>query len=66
MRAEVRPRRPAEETRKLAAEIEDAEPGLKQAEIAARLGISDRQLRSALKSASATPNPSTTPKETPS
>lgn len=53
---EVKPRRTAEETRKLASELAAAEPELTQAQIAARLQISDRQLRNVL-------NPSTTPKE---
>jgi hypothetical protein len=60
-RPEPRPRRSAEETRKLAAECIAAEPSLTQTELASRLGISDRQLRNVL-------NPSTPapPKETPS
>jgi hypothetical protein len=58
---EVRPRRTPEETRKLAAELLTVEPHLKQAEVAARLGISDRQLRNALN----TQTSDTPPKETP-
>jgi hypothetical protein len=65
VRPEPKPRRSAEETRKLAADAIAAEPKLTQAELAARLGISDRQLRNVLNPPAVAATPPTTPKETP-
>lgn len=45
---EAPPRRSADETRKLAAELQLADPSLTQAQIAAQLRISDRRLREVL------------------
>lgn len=58
-RPEPKPRRTADETRKLATKLLAEEPSLTQAELAARLGISDRQLRNVLN-----PSPPAAPKET--
>lgn len=48
VRADVRRRRPAEETRRLAEELLSEDPELTRRAVADRLGISDRQLRSVL------------------
>lgn len=59
--ASAQSRRPAEETRQLAAELRAAKPGLTQPELAKLLGITDRQLRNVERRANGQPNPELLP-----